>query len=300
MLPIGTQDPDPTAQYAAPSTRAGWMELILPYIEQSNIYNSVNLNLSVFDTQNIPPATPAGSMYSGTNSAYSTVIGAFICPSSAAPASINYWNACWTGSGNGSGPPNQSPPTQTWGLTDYFAIPGFHCDLIAALGVDPKAGSSGYTCIFCNNEPGTISSPGTAQGNSIASITDGTSNTIMVGESCGRPVGYNHFRQIFRDPNGILVDGVLQPAEGGGGAWADPYTYAHLAGSSPNGWRGVRYGTCLVNCTSDNELYSFHPGGVNVLFADGSVHFIKETINPRTLVYLVVRYDGGIISSDEY
>ena len=62
----------------------------------------------------------------------------------------------------------------------------------------------------------------------------------------------------------------------------------------------MSWGTCLVNCSSDNELYCFHPGGVNGLFADGSVHFIKESINPRVLVYLVCRADGGIISSDQY
>ena len=117
----------------------------------------------------------------------------------------------------------------------------------------------------------------------------------------GRPVGYNHFRQIYKDPNnGTTVDGVLYPAQGGGGAWADPFSYAHLAGSSPSGWRGVKYGTCLVNCTSDNEIYSFHAGGANALFGDGSVHFIKETINARVLVGLVTRNLGEVLSADQY
>ncbi len=293
-------DQDPLAQYAGSTTKAGWMALILPYIEQVNVYNGINMSpgVSAFDTQNVPPNLGGGGQYAGTGSAYSTVINAFLCPSSVAPGSINYWNAQWTGSGNGSGPPNPSPPTQIWGLTDYFATPGSHCDLIAALGLDPNATTDNSP--LCNNEPGVISSPGTAQGNTIASITDGTSNTVMVGESCGRPVGYNHFRQVFRDSNGISVDGIINPAHGGGGAWADPYTYAHLAGSSPNGLRGVSNGTCLVNCTSDNELYSFHPGGVNLLFADGSVHFIKESINPKVVVYLICRADGSVISSDQY
>jgi prepilin-type processing-associated H-X9-DG protein len=122
----------------------------------------------------------------------------------------------------------------------------------------------------------------------------------MIGESCGRPIGYNRAKQIFRDQNGVLVDGVIQPAHGGGGAWADPFSYAHLAGSSPSGWRGVKYGTCMVNCTSDNELFSFHPGGVNICFADGSLHFIKETVDPKIVCYLVVRYDGFVMSADQY
>ncbi len=93
---------------------------------------------------------------------------------------------------------------------------------------------------------------------------------------------------------------MIWPCQGGGGAWADPFSYAHLAGSSPNGMRGVSWGTCLVNCTTDNELYSFHPGGVNLLFADGSVHFIKESIDKRIIVYLICRADGSIISADQY
>jgi prepilin-type processing-associated H-X9-DG protein len=97
-----------------------------------------------------------------------------------------------------------------------------------------------------------------------------------------------------------VVDGVIWPCQGGGGAWADPFSYAHLAGSSPNGMRGVAWGTCLVNCTTDNELYSFHPGGVNLLFADGSVHWIKETIDKKIIVYLICRADGSIISADQY
>jgi prepilin-type processing-associated H-X9-DG protein len=56
----------------------------------------------------------------------------------------------------------------------------------------------------------------------------------------------------------------------------------------------------VINCTTNNEIFSFHPGGANLLFADGSVHFIKETINPFTMVGLVTRAMGEILSSDSY
>jgi prepilin-type N-terminal cleavage/methylation domain-containing protein/prepilin-type processing-associated H-X9-DG protein len=299
LLPIGTSDPDPNAQVAGPKTRAGWMELVLPFMEQSTIYNTLNLSVSCFNTQNIPPAYGGSGKYSGLNSAYSIAISAFICPSDPVPATINYWNANWDTSGNGPEGYTPNPPTQTWARTDYFALCGFHCDLIAALGLDPNAQSDNSP--LCNNEPGVISSPGIKQGNPIASVTDGTSNTAMVGEMAARPVGYNHSRQNYVDLNtGRVVDGAIWPCQGGGGAWADPFSYAHLAGSSPNGMRGVAWGTCLVNCTTDNELYSFHPGGVNLLFADGSVHFIKETIDKRIIVSLICRADGSIISADQY
>jgi prepilin-type processing-associated H-X9-DG protein len=51
---------------------------------------------------------------------------------------------------------------------------------------------------------------------------------------------------------------------------------------------------------SNNELYSFHPGGVNVLFCDGSVHFLKESMDPRIVVYLITRAGGEITSSAQY
>ena len=73
------------------------------------------------------------------------------------------------------------------------------------------------------------------------------------------------------------MDGVIEPVTAGGGAWADQFTYARLAGAQGR-QNGIRGGTCMVNCTSNDEIYSFHPGGANALFADGSVHFLKDVV----------------------
>jgi len=50
-----------------------------------------------------------------------------------------------------------------------------------------------------------------------------------------------------------------------------------------------------VNCTNAAEsgVYSFHPGGVNVLLCDGSVHFFSEKASIRTFVSLVT-YQGQV------
>ncbi|MGD0042434.1 MAG: H-X9-DG-CTERM domain-containing protein [Isosphaeraceae bacterium] len=48
------------------------------------------------------------------------------------------------------------------------------------------------------------------------------------------------------------------------------------------------------------ELTSQHPGGVNVLFGDGSVHFLKESMDPRIVVSLITRAGGEIVSADQY
>jgi prepilin-type N-terminal cleavage/methylation domain-containing protein/prepilin-type processing-associated H-X9-DG protein len=303
-------DNDPSAVYTgAQYERQGVMALIMPYMEQSNIYNQINLNLSCFDQMNVPPAVGgSGGLFPGVgqNSVYSTAIAAYICPSDPVPATINYYNENWCGFGNGSGSPLPSPPSQIWGRVDYFAMPGFDSGLPTSLGYSAAAVAalSGIDVGTICDIASAVKNPTTGSyGNAwphvtIAAITDGTSNTVMVGEMAARPVGYNHNRQIYVQ-YGAPVDGVINPTQGGGGAWADPFSYAHLNGSMANGIRGYP-GTCVINCTTNNEIYSFHPGGANLLFADGSVHFIKETINPFTLVGMVTRGMGEILSSDSY
>jgi prepilin-type N-terminal cleavage/methylation domain-containing protein/prepilin-type processing-associated H-X9-DG protein len=301
-------DNDPSAVFTgAQYERQGVMALILPYLEQSNIYNMINLNISCFDQMNVPPALGgSGGLFPGVgqSSAYSIAIAAYICPSDPVAPTINYYNEMWCGYGNGSGPPLPNPPTQIWGRADYYAMPGFDSGLPIALGYS----AAGVTALSGSGDVGTIcdiaqSVPTGGYGNAwahvrIASILDGTSNTVMIGEMDARPVGYNHARQIYIQ-NGGPVDGVINPVSGGGGAWADPYSYAHMDGSWASGIRG-NGGTCVINCTTNNEMYSFHPGGVNLLFADGSVHFVKETINPFVMVGMVTRAMGEILSSDQY
>jgi prepilin-type N-terminal cleavage/methylation domain-containing protein/prepilin-type processing-associated H-X9-DG protein len=57
------------------------------------------------------------------------------------------------------------------------------------------------------------------------------------------------------------------------------YTHPAIAGN-PCGWY-------WQNCGPNDELFSFHPSGINVLMGDGSVHFLNEQIDPITLRYMV-------------
>jgi prepilin-type N-terminal cleavage/methylation domain-containing protein/prepilin-type processing-associated H-X9-DG protein len=313
-----TGDPDPSAQLAGPFTNVGFYGLIFPYLEQTNVYNLVNLSLSAYDQLNVPPAVGGNnSLFPGVgqNSAYSTVISTFLCPSSPVGGSINYYNTCWSFYGNGSNPLEPNPPTQIWGLTDYITLPGFHGEAGSLLDTLVKSGqiTDAYRIAASYYESGTIVQPFNAGSSHpdkypgyvrIAAITDGTSNTMMASEDSGRPVGYNGKRQIFNFPLNysgpmVPVDGVIQGVGGGGGAWADVFSYAHLDGAQGKD-NGLRGGPCVVNCTNDNELYSFHPGGVNGLFADGSVHFIKESISGKIVAALITRNLGEIVSADSY
>ena len=49
-----------------------------------------------------------------------------------------------------------------------------------------------------------------------------------------------------------------------------------------------------------STVSSMHPGGVNVCFADGSVRFIKDSVNPPTWWALGSRNGGEVVSSDQY
>jgi prepilin-type N-terminal cleavage/methylation domain-containing protein/prepilin-type processing-associated H-X9-DG protein len=118
----------------------------------------------------------------------------------------------------------------------------------------------------------------------ISFITDGTSNTILVAEDAGRPKFYNAAQQVY-DPVG---------KEGG---WADPNGAFSLDGANPD---GSIPGPCPLNCSNNSEVYSFHNGGANVVLADGSVHYIKQSIDLCTLAKLVTRGGGEVIGSADW
>ena len=96
----------------------------------------------------------------------------------------------------------------------------------------------------------------------LVDITDGTSQTILIGE----------------DPEAVNA------------LWASGHNLFDQ--SAPiNARPPVELG---------EELSSYHPGGANVLFADGSVHFLKQTMNPVPLVSLCTRAGGEVLSADSY
>ena len=109
-----------------------------------------------------------------------------------------------------------------------------------------------------------------------------------------KPVGYNRKRTIYlSEVNGLPVDGSIEPVSSGGGAWADIFTYSALAGARCDD-SGQRLGPCMINTTSNNEIYSWHTGGANALFGDGSVRFLNESIAATTVIALVTRASSDL------
>jgi prepilin-type N-terminal cleavage/methylation domain-containing protein/prepilin-type processing-associated H-X9-DG protein len=117
-----------------------------------------------------------------------------------------------------------------------------------------------------------------------AEIGDGASNTILMAECAGRPQQWQGRRKV---PNVWLS----------GGPWASRNLFFGR-GATADGT--AFYGPCAVNCTNDREVYSFHPDGANAVFADGSVHFLKASIDIRVFARLVTRAGGEVVSADDY
>lgn len=100
-----------------------------------------------------------------------------------------------------------------------------------------------------------------------AEITDGLTHTFMLTECAGRPQRWQ---------NGAWT-GAQEPLDA---SWANPLLGLQITGApGPSGKPN-----CLIQCDNDNEIYSFHPGGVNFLFADGHVQLASADLPPKVLL----------------
>ena len=70
-----------------------------------------------------------------------------------------------------------------------------------------------------------------------------------------------------------------------------------MNGSKSDG-SGLIPGPCAINCTSDNEMFSFHPGGINVVMGDGSVRFLKASLTLDQAAALISKAGGEVVNFD--
>jgi prepilin-type N-terminal cleavage/methylation domain-containing protein/prepilin-type processing-associated H-X9-DG protein len=297
--PINPPDPDPNAQASVPYAGLSLEANLLPYMEQNNLYALLNPKLGEGDTANIPPVGP----HSGNNPAYSTEVKTYICPSDPNAAIWSYYNTFWGPYGPGGGAlcfngvgsvqNLNPPPPQMWARTNYFPITGIFYALIQLQGLTAQYPTD-------TQQAGVFHDP-VLGGPAIrmTAITDGTSNTMVIAE-CSKPKGFNVNRQVYMsEVDGLPVDGVIEPVSAGGGAWGDFDTYSGLAGGQCN-TSGHRLGPCMINQTSNNEIYAWHTGGANVLFADGSVHFLTPGISANVIIALVTYSGGEVIPGNSF
>ena len=127
---------------------------------------------------------------------------------------------------------------------------------------------------------------------SVLSIADGTSNTIAIAEDVGRN---ETMTMEYPDPLG----GLRQLYR-----WAEPDCAIGISKGINNNrtpFNGPASCPWSNNdCGPNEEIFSFHGGGAQVVFCDGHVTFLKETIDPRTLRKLVTRSGGEVIAEADY
>jgi prepilin-type N-terminal cleavage/methylation domain-containing protein/prepilin-type processing-associated H-X9-DG protein len=227
-----------------------WTPKILPFIEQDNLYRLYRFNVN-WDA-------PANA---GVNGAIRQKIPIFLCPS--APQSGRH--------------PNR-------GCLDYAATternwPNPYVSALEAPYVktaDPQfIGVLGHTDYSANPIKPDVH-------RTFASITDGTSNTMMVAECAARN------RRFFM---GREVTGTWTA-----GPWANPNSRLQIGGCDPNNMDSA-VGPIAVNCINEKEIYAFHPGGAMILLADGSVRFLKATVSLDLVLQLLTRDRGEVIGN---
>jgi prepilin-type N-terminal cleavage/methylation domain-containing protein/prepilin-type processing-associated H-X9-DG protein len=286
-----------------------WFVLMLPYIEQGPLYASFNASIG------IEGISLLGYLVNST--VHTSRIPSFQCPSDN-PQVFSF--AALSAASGGAVPAFPWSPTKgnygvNWGNCDYGqgAAGGF------------------FTRNLYLQSPFGISSSGAGpQLVRIASITDGTSNTHEVSEilqgapddirgtiwtdnpGAGSymtrftPNGYQDYVPLFQpwasavSPSALVLDNAdnLPYFPSGVSAGTSPPTPGSLCDSQPV--QGLRCNNQGSQGGEFSGTRSRHPGGVNTLFGDGSVHFIKNSINPATWVQLGSISGGEVISSDQY
>lgn len=134
--------------------------------------------------------------------------------------------------------------------------------------------------------------------NPLRDVLDGLSSTVMLAECAGRPATYvmgqpmnaSQF-QAYADDEIVDVSGRYVASKGIG--WADPDSGIDAIGFRDDGV--TAHGPRLINGNNAGAMYSFHPGGAQFVFADGSVHFLSETIDTWLLMTLCTRAGGEVV-----
>jgi prepilin-type N-terminal cleavage/methylation domain-containing protein/prepilin-type processing-associated H-X9-DG protein len=203
-------------------------------------------------------------MAPGNIQASQSVIRTFLCPSTANRSgdrdSANFaytdYSAPVTVMANMNTPPNMTMPVPN----SAFAGPRLECALI---------GSGRRT---------------------LVGLQDGTSNSIAVAEDAGRSDAM---------PFSPGTSNSLNPTGRRFWAWAEPdnaYNVDQLVNNNATPRGGPS--TCLwttLNCGPNEETFSFHSGGANVVMCDGSVRFLRDSTNGFTFRALMSHSGGEVV-----
>jgi prepilin-type N-terminal cleavage/methylation domain-containing protein/prepilin-type processing-associated H-X9-DG protein len=245
-----------------------WGVYLLPYLEQDNLYRNYSLTGAIGSAQN--------------TTVVSTHLKMFQCP--AAPTQNRlYTDGPVPGKALvGSWP--SSNISWTASASDYTVTTGIRVATLNACvgGGGDRDGVLEAIAPVLPTDPIT--------GTRISQITDGTSNTFLIGELAGRPDLWQAGTKVASYPSAATAFS--------GAGWGDALNGENwFVGSLQDGSVPSTGGTCVVNCTNTRGagLYAFHTNAANVLFADGSVRSLSNGMNHCTFSFLVTKKKGEII-----
>jgi prepilin-type N-terminal cleavage/methylation domain-containing protein/prepilin-type processing-associated H-X9-DG protein len=249
------------------------LSMILPFLEQSQIFNAINFSQMDYNPNVLPSADP-----NGTASVAS--INALICPSDTYSSSRS--------------------AMEVYGQTNYMADMGSGI-VWQSSAFPPNQSLPMPNGVFYGNSATTF-----------AQITDGLSNTGFFGERIvgDSSTGIiSPIADVFYDPGAPLTPAdamaqclalnIYNPANQlpmiMGVPWIDGQ-HVTLHVTTPN---TRSCGFFSVN-RAVMPASSKHPGGTNLLFGDGSVRFIKDAISLQVYQALGTRNGGEVVSSDSF
>ena len=272
------------ASAASNPVRERWFTHILPFVEQEALWSSYDETTNWDSATNLPVT--------------STPLSVAQCPSAPNPARLDANPGATTPYGWGT----NNPPVAA--VTDYAGIYGVHAAFAAATGITPNNPGGTLTNSFNTADPFPVK---------ITDIKDGTSSTILVVESAGKPFLFNQ---------GAVQQGSDLTAHSvNGGAWSRPGSdiwligFADKAGTIPGGDFTVNAANGVdslgvyplttptgyaLGTYGSGQIFGFHPAGANVAFADGTVHLLSPNIAPAVIAALVTRNNKDIVPAGSY
>ncbi|MDD3585934.1 MAG: DUF1559 domain-containing protein [Thermoguttaceae bacterium] len=263
-----------------------WRSTILPFMEQGPLYDQLDFSSTTGDFQ----SHVIGSA-SGTNKAlHNTVISAYHCPSNPIEplSSLEGHVQIYPDHINNQGPAM---------LIDYVGISGAYPDPAGRTDVVHSSGANGMfsdTGMLLMN-----------QASSVATVLDGTSNTMFVGEQSAladyaglRVMASSNYRAGWYGTG--IAGGPLVPSMVTVKNWDEQtgIQNAYAVGITTVGFvinaSPLSNSTCKNFCTysANTNIASSHSGGANVGFGDGSVRFMTSTMDFALLRSLASGNDG--------